>query len=89
MNDVESNQIAKILIDFILVNYPSQYDSKDLPLNQSLLELGVLDSYGVIELVEFIETTWKIDIDDYEINKKNLGSIISMVDFVCEKVNKS
>lgn len=88
-NDRECNQITKLLIDFILTNYPSQYHSDNLPLNQSLLELGVLDSYAVIELVQFIESSWGITVEDYEINKENLGSIINMTNFVYKKIKKN
>ena len=36
---------------------------KDIPLDKSLLTEGILDSFAIIELVEFIELNWNIKIE--------------------------
>jgi len=46
-----------------------------------LLEENILDSYGIIELISFLEKKTKKSIDLSNINKKNFGSINKMVKY--------
>jgi len=50
-----------------------------------LLGNGVIDSVGVIELVEFLQSTFDLAIDEEEITEQNLGSLAAIGRFVCEK----
>lgn len=56
-----------------------------IPIDVSLLEAGLIDSYGVVELLSFIETNWNIKISDEEVTKDNLGSINKMCHFIIKK----
>jgi acyl carrier protein len=60
-----------------------------LPRNKSLIELGVIDSFGVVELIAFIEEHWNITIDDVEITPENMGGIEKMSTFVASKLTKT
>ncbi|NQV83561.1 MAG: acyl carrier protein [Rhodospirillales bacterium] len=79
--------IRNAMIEYVLANHVSSYDHKSMPLDQSLVELGVLDSYGVVELVSFIESNWSTTIEDAEITKEKMGSINRMVSLVQEKIS--
>ena len=50
-----------------------------------MLGSGVIDSVGVIELVEFLQRTFGIAIADDEITETNLGSLKAVGRFVSEK----
>ena len=50
--------------------------------HDSLLELGVVDSTGVLELVTFIEDRYQITIEDEELVPENLDSIENLVKFI-------
>jgi acyl carrier protein len=50
-----------------------------------LLEHGVVDSTGVLEVVSFIEEEYRFKLGDDEIVPENLGSISSIVAFVSRK----
>jgi len=80
-------KILNSLKDHILENYPSEFDNKSLPTNKSLVELEVLDSYSVVQLVLFIEQNWKIQILDEEITKEKMGSIEKMTNLILEKIS--
>lgn len=58
----------------------------EIPLDRSLLADGILDSFGIIELVEYIESKWSITIDDSEFTLERMGSINKMVLLISEKV---
>ena len=59
----------------------------DVDLDISLLDQGIIDSLGVLNLVEFLEKEFNIKIGDDEVTPENLGSINLMVKFI-EKKNE-
>lgn len=83
----QEDQIRRVIIDYVLTNHVCAYDTETIPLDQSLVELGVMDSYGVVELVDFLERTWAISIADSEITKEKMGSINKMTRLVIAKKN--
>ncbi len=55
----------------------------------SFLDEGILDSTGVMELVAFIETDFRIRVDDEEIIPENFDSINKLVSFIDSKLRKA
>ena len=50
-----------------------------------LLETGVIDSTGVLEIIHFVEATFGVKLEDDEILPENLGSIERIAAFVERK----
>ena len=76
----------KLLLDFILEK--SDVDSvNEIPLNESLLNAGILDSFGIIELVEYIEEKFLFKIEDEEFNIENFGSVMKILNFLDQKID--
>jgi len=61
-------------------------DDADLTNSQSLLQTGVIDSTGVLELVMFIEQEYGIAVADDEMLPENLDSIANISDFIGRKL---
>ena len=57
-------------------------DGDGLDLSQSLLDSGVIDSTGVMELVMFLEETFGIDVNDSDLVPENLDTIANIAAFV-------
>ena len=55
----------------------------------SLLETGILDSTGVLELIEFIEDKYQISVEDNDTVPENLGSISNLTRYVGAKIGRS
>jgi acyl carrier protein len=70
---------------FLAENFPLGEDPGNLPADASLLEAGIIDSTGVLELVGFIEETYDVRVEDEELLPENLDSIQSIVGFVERK----
>ena len=51
----------------------------------SLLDNGIMDSVGVMELVAFLEGDLGLSIDDAELVPENLDSVDNLVGFVARK----
>ena len=54
---------------------------------ESLLDTGIIDSTGVLELIGFLEETFEIAVEDEELVPANLDSIEKITNFVVGKVN--
>lgn len=58
----------------------------DLRDGQSLLEAGVIDSTAVMELVDWLQKTFRIEIADEELVPANLDSLERIASYVARKV---
>jgi len=80
-----NNEIKDKVIAFIIKNYLFG-DEKQKPGDDiSLIEEGIVDSTGILELIEFLETTFGIEVEDTETLPQNLGSISNLVRFIESK----
>ena len=70
---------------FIADNFLLGDDVQNLPGSASLIDAGVIDSTGVLELVGFLEDRYGIRIADQELLPENLDSIDNVIRFVGEK----
>jgi len=73
---------------FIVDNFSYGRDDVEFADDESLLEKGLIDSTGVLELVTFLETTYKIQIEDEELIPDNLDSVEKIIRFVDQKAAK-
>lgn len=71
--------------EFIAENFLFRADV-EVSNSQSLLETGVMDSTGVLELIAFLEQTYGITVADNEIVPENLDSIDNMTRYLAAKV---
>ena len=69
---------------FILKAFPPAR-KKALDDDLLLLESGVVDSLGVLDVVAFLERTYEIQVVDDELVPENFGSIRRLVSFVERK----
>lgn len=76
-----SDQIRAYIQDNFLYMRPSYVLGADV----GLLEAGVIDSMGVMELVVFLQDQFGIEIADDEITAEHLGTLRAMSDFVAAK----
>jgi acyl carrier protein len=61
----------------------------DLQPHDSLLENGVIDSTGVLELVSFLEERYSIKVEDDEVVPDNLDSIVNIAAYVSRKLSRA
>ena len=76
--------IAEELQAFIKKNFYAA-DKLEIALDDSLLDKGIIDSTGVLELVEHLEKQYKVTVDDTEMVPENLDSIAAIVQFLQKK----
>ena len=76
------DKIRTCIIDYLRAGNPILAELEHVPLDQSLVQLGYMDSFGVIDIVTFLEGTYSIQIMDEEITMEKFGSINKMVELV-------
>ena len=76
------HQVREFITTNFYVSNPASLDE-----NASLLEQGVIDSTGILEVIGFIEDTFGIEVSDTEMVPDNLDSIARIVRFVRSKQN--
>ena len=74
--------IREFVVDYFLFG-----EDQNLKEDDSFLENGIVDSTGILELVEFIEKTYHIQVEDDELIPENLDSIVNVVKFLECKLN--
>ena len=74
------------LLKYVLQQSDMIKKIEEIPLDKSLLKEGILDSFGIIELVEFVENKWELKIEDEEFNVENFGSIEKIINLIDQKI---
>ena len=70
---------------FILSSFLFSNDESQLADDASLLDQGIMDSTGVLELVAFLESQFGIKVADEELVPENLDSVNRIAAFVGRK----
>lgn len=79
--EVVENAVSAFIIDNFLFGDTSAAPAADLPLVQS----GLVDSTGILEIVAFLETRFGVQTADEDLAVDNFGSISTIVKFVLAK----
>jgi acyl carrier protein len=77
-------ETAEKLRAFIKQNFYAA-QKMEIGVDDSLLELGIIDSTGVLELVAYLEEQFGVRVPDEEIVPENLDSIAAIVQFLTKK----
>ena len=76
-----AQRIRAFLVDSFLLGDDTGFANDD-----SLIEAGIVDSTGVMEVVAFLEESFAITIDDDELVADNLDSVERLAAFVGRKL---
>ena len=64
-------------------------DGAQLTENSSFLEEGIVDSTGILELISFLEETFRITVEDDEIVPENMDSVNRILGYLEKKLTKA
>ena len=80
-----SRSVKETVMNFIRENFIMGRSDVVLDEKVSLIDSGVMDSTGVLELVEFLESQYSIKIEDEELVPENLETIENIINFLKAK----
>ena len=78
-------EMEKKIRSYILSNYLFTDDESALSIDDSLLDRGIIDSTGILEVIFFLEEEFGVKVDDDEMIPENLDSVANLVSFVQRK----
>ena len=85
--NITIKEIETDLIQYLKSGNPLMAKLNEIPKNDSLVELGYMDSFGIIDLVTYFEKQWKIKIENEEITVEHFGSINKMTKLIIQKIS--
>jgi acyl carrier protein len=83
---VAENTVAVLRIrQFVLQKFPTA-KMRNVTDHDNLLESGIIDSLGALELVTFMEQEFSVTVDDADLTPENFQTIECMARFVARSL---
>jgi len=82
------NELA-LIRGFIVENFLMGEDDGELDNDGSLLEQGIIDSTGVLEVVAFVEETFNFEVDDSDVVPENFDTVNCLASYVRRKAEQA
>jgi acyl carrier protein len=83
---VTADEVRSRVREFIVETFLFGTDSPDFKDETSFLQGGIMDSTGILELIHFVEVTFRIRVTETETVPENLDSLNNLSRFVTRKV---
>ena len=84
---MQEQDIRATIKNFISDTFLLEDEKDSLQDSDSFMNNGIIDSTGVLEFTSFIESEFKITIEDDELTPNNLDSIDKVVGFISKKIS--
>jgi len=79
------NEIIRKLREFVDNNFLYNSDVEAIKDDDSFISNGIIDSTGVLELIDYIEETFGFSIENNEVTPENLDSFSNIAEFILRK----
>lgn len=81
---IETQTVEHKVKSFIYEKFPLA-KKRGLEEQASLLESGIVDSIGILDIVSFVEQDFAVQVSDEDLTPENFGSIAAIAKFVQQK----
>jgi acyl carrier protein len=78
-------EIVERVQAFVVENFLYARRDVQLTIDDALLERGIIDSMGVVELIAFIEDEFGIEVGDDDVTEQNFGTLADIATFVLSR----
>jgi acyl carrier protein len=79
----ERARILEGLVTFVTRSFMVEASAIDL--DRSLIDQGIIDSFGLMEITTFIENAFGAKIQEQDMTREAFGSVNKMATFVCRR----
>jgi acyl carrier protein len=79
-------KIQEELVEFLCLQF--YVDKEDIDLNESLVDTGIIDSMGLIEISAYITEKYSFSISTVQMTKDNFGSVEKITSFILSNINQ-
>jgi acyl carrier protein len=78
--------VKQQVVEFIGTNFLYDGAMLDLGDDDSLIENGILDQTGIIELVLFLEDTYRFEVPETDLTPENFDTVANIADYVRQRM---
>ena len=78
------NDLKEEIKEFILVTFPLARKN-NIGYEESLLETGIIDSLGILEIVNFLIEQLGVEIEEDDLIPNNFETVLSIANFIERK----
>ena len=82
--NTEKDTIKASLLDFLSASF--MVDVDEIPVDRSLVDEGIIDSFGLVEIAAYFERTYTFSVEETDMTRDNFGSVEKMVEYVDRNV---
>lgn len=75
------------VVEFIGINFLYDGATLDLGENDSLVENGIVDQTGILELVLFVEDTYNFQVPESDLTPENFDTISNIASYVHHRLS--
>ena len=79
IKDMDSSMVSNKVKDFLKKEMFRKKGNDEMEDDINLLESGIIDSLGLIRLIEYLENTFSLNIPDEEVLAENFESMSAIV----------
>ena len=80
---VERGRILDGLMTFVTRSF--MVEASGIDLDKSLIDQGIIDSFGLVEITTFIDDAFGTKIGEQDMTRESFGSMNKMATFVCRR----
>lgn len=82
---MNKEEIQTKLLDFITENF--MVEASDIDFDKSMIDEGIIDSFGLVEIANFMENEFSMTVAEDDMNRSNFGSVKKIVNFIFNSIN--
>ena len=79
-------EVRDKVVAYILETWGYRFETGEIAPDASLFVSGAIDSFGVLDLVVFLEDTFEISVADDDMEPENMDCITAIAAFVTRKL---
>ena len=75
-----SQDIRDKFLEFVCQNFI--VEKEEINLDESMVDQGIIDSFGLVEIATFIEKEFGFIVKEEDMNRDNFGSVLKIVNYI-------
>ena len=79
------DDVFEALVQFVTKSFMVTVD--EINMDESLIDQGIIDSFGLVEITAFIENQYGVTVREEDMTREAFGSMNKMANFVFAKLS--
>ena len=79
------SEFNNAIIDYLKTSIPQGVEVSEITLETDLISTGIIDSFGIVGIVMFLEDTYGIEVSDDDIDPDIFRTVVSIASYIKNK----